>query len=58
MQYIGKIEKTILKDEFGEIFTEEVVLTEERDAHIKQQHIIDYELFKQYLMLSKRKVLF
>lgn len=37
-----------LEREFGELNTDEVVLTEERDVHIREHHPQDYELFGRY----------
>ena len=48
MHYIGKINKSVFEKEFGELATDEVVLTEERIQHIKDRHIDDYNLFTRY----------
>jgi hypothetical protein len=45
VHYIGKIDPSIFKEEFGELLTDKVVLTEERIQHIKAGHINDYDLF-------------
>lgn len=45
MQYVGKINKEILENEFNDLQTSDVVLTNERIQHIKERHIADYDLF-------------
>lgn len=47
MRYIGKINRQIIEQEFGNIQTDDVVITDERDQHIKEQHLNDYDLFNQ-----------
>ena len=48
-QYIGKLNIEFLEAEFGKLATDELILTDERDAHIKQRHGQDYILFHQCL---------
>ena len=48
MQTIGEINFTIFEKEFGRLKTNEVVLTSERENHIKAHHAEDYYLFKLY----------
>ena len=48
MKIIGKINTTIFEEEFGKLQTNEVVLTIEREAHIKAHHAYDYHLFELY----------
>ena len=45
--YIGKLNTEILKEEFGELATDELILMDERDDHIKERHEDDYKLFHQ-----------
>ena len=44
-QYIGKLNIEPLEAEFGSLTTDELILTEERDEHIKDHHESDYNLF-------------
>lgn len=44
-QYIGKLNIKPLEDEFGFLTTDELILTQERDNHIKDRHEADYNLF-------------
>lgn len=37
-QYIGKLNIEFLEAEFGKLATDELILTDERDAHIKERH--------------------
>ena len=48
MRYIGKIDKRKFSDISNNILTNEVVLTDEREVHIKLRHTNDYELFELY----------
>ena len=48
-QYIGKLNTEFLEAEFGKLATDELILTDERDAHIKERHGQDYILFHQRL---------
>ena len=48
MQIIGKINASIFEKEFGKLQTTEVVLTIEREVHIKAHHADDYNLFELY----------
>ena len=45
---IGNLDPTPLVTEFGALKTTEVIITEERIAHIKARHPEDYSLFEQY----------
>ena len=45
---LGKIDTTILENEFGNIYTDEIIITNERICHIKERHPEDYFLFEQY----------
>ena len=45
---LGKIDLSLLKDEFGKIRTDEIIITEERINHIKMRHPEDYSLFNIY----------
>lgn len=45
---LGKIELTPLEKEFGKIMTDEIIVTDERLAHIRERHPEDYDLFKEY----------
>ncbi|MCM1236955.1 MAG: PBECR2 nuclease fold domain-containing protein, partial [Ruminococcus flavefaciens] len=36
--------------EFGKLRTNEIIITGERITHIKEHHIIDYELFEKYVV--------
>lgn len=47
VHYIGKIDKRLLEQEFGELKTAEVVLTDERRLHIKERHANDFDMFEQ-----------
>jgi hypothetical protein len=46
-QYICKLNTEYLEDEFGKLSTNELILTDERDIHIKQRHEKDYKIFHQ-----------
>ena len=48
MQFIGNIDLTIFESEFGKLQTNEVVLTDEREIHIKNNHPNDYPFFEKY----------
>lgn len=45
---LGKLNTKPLTEEFGEFYTDEVIVTDERLKHIKTHHPEDYELFEQY----------
>lgn len=49
MYYIGKIDRDIYKCVSDNIKTEDVIITEERVQHIKEQHNDDYEMFGKYI---------
>lgn len=48
MTVLGELDPTPLIPIFGALQTNEVVITEERIAHIKERHPEDYILFEQY----------
>lgn len=45
---LGNIKEDIITKEFGQIQTDEIIVTEERENHIKERHPEDFELFKKY----------
>ena len=45
---LGRIDVQILEAEYGKIQTDEIIVTNERIAHIKERHPEDYSLFEQY----------
>ena len=45
---LGKLDRTLLEDEFGTLHTDEVILTAERMEHICQHHPEVKEVFSQY----------
>ena len=48
MRLLGKINTESLKAEYGTLQTDEVVITEEREEHIKSHHREDFEYFEKY----------
>lgn len=48
IQHLGKINTEVLEREFGKIQTDEIIVTNERIAHIKERHPEDYILFERY----------
>ncbi|MBD5477283.1 MAG: hypothetical protein HDR17_15115 [Lachnospiraceae bacterium] len=46
---VGRIDKDIYKCITEDITTDEVIITEERIAHIKERHPSDYERFYSYI---------
>ncbi|WP_294836907.1 hypothetical protein [Eubacterium sp.] len=46
-QLISKLNIDFFEAEFGKLATNELILTDERDKHIKQRHEKDYKLFHQ-----------
>lgn len=44
-QFIGKLNIELLEAEFGKLSTNELILTDERDEHIKDHHENDYTMF-------------
>lgn len=48
MTFLGNLDPTPLTPTFGPLQTTEVVVTDERIAHIKERHPEDYFLFEQY----------
>lgn len=45
---LGKLNAQLLEHEFGKLATDEVVVTDERMAHIVSRHPEDVALFRQY----------
>ena len=45
---LGKINLQLFKGKFGNILTDEVIITNERIKHIRNHHLEDYDLFKLY----------
>lgn len=45
---LGKIKKEVFEKEFGKIQTDEIIVTNEREDHIKMRHPEDYELFQRF----------
>ena len=45
---IGKIDKSIFAEKYGELLTDEVIVTEERMRHIQERHAQDYALFLEF----------
>lgn len=48
MRELCRLNPERIEPEFGALNTTEVVLTEERDAHIRSHHPLDYPLFEKY----------
>lgn len=48
IQSLGSIDIQVLTKEFGKIQTDEIIVTNERIAHIRERHPEDYNLFKKY----------
>ena len=48
MNYVGKIDREIYKCVTNDIVTDEVIITDERIAHIKEHHPGDYEAYFKY----------
>lgn len=46
--FLGNLNLSILEKEFGNLQTSEIIITNERLAHIKERYLIDYELFETY----------
>lgn len=49
MHYIGKIDKNIYSCVTEDIQNDEVIITDERIAHIKERHPNDYEKYFEYM---------
>ncbi len=45
---LGVIDTSFLNNEFGQLQTNEIIVTQERIDHIKGSHINDYPLFEEY----------
>ena len=48
MTLLGNLNPALLQNYFGTLRTTEVVVTEERAAHIRERHPEDFALFEQY----------
>lgn len=48
IKQIGRLDSTHLQSTFGPLRTTEVIITDERIAHIKERHPEDYALFEEY----------
>ena len=48
LRSLGKIDNRALKEEFGDLRTDEVIITEERIKHIRERHPQDVNLFELY----------
>ena len=49
VNFVGKINREIYKCVTEDIVTDEVIITDERIAHIKERHPNDYERFISYI---------
>lgn len=49
MQYIGKLDTKKLGKYKEKIITDEVILTDEREEHIRKRHLEDYETYIKYI---------
>ena len=45
---IAKLNRKLIESIFGKIITDQVIVTDERIAHIRERHPEDYELFQEY----------
>lgn len=45
---LGSIKEDVISKEFGRIQTDEIIVTDERETHIKERHPEDFELFEKY----------
>ena len=52
MKELGRINIELLRDVLGDIQTDEVIITDERIIHIRERHIEDFELFKEYASIG------
>ena len=48
VEYLGEIDIDVIKSEFGEIQTSDIILTDERKQHIIEKHPDDYMLFQKH----------
>lgn len=48
IQSLGRIDIQVFSKEFGRIQTDEIIVTNERIAHIRERHPEDYNLFEKY----------
>lgn len=53
--FVGKLDLNVFSAVFGNIQTDEVIITEERITHIKQNHPGDFEKYFQYAQLTVEK---
>lgn len=51
MHKVGEIDKEFFEKYFGKLKTNEVIITDERIAHIKENHPKDYGLFEKYVSI-------
>lgn len=49
-QFIGKLNTEFLEIEFGKLATNELILTDERDEHIKERHAKDMPKITTYFI--------
>ena len=49
-KYICKINTVVLETEFGKLVTDELIITDERDEHIRKRHKDDYIIFHQHVL--------
>ena len=52
MKYIGKIDREIYRCVTKDIVTEDVIITDEQIAHIKDRHPSDYERYCEYFIMA------
>lgn len=45
---VGKIDSSVFESKYGKLRTTEVILTDEREAHIKEHHPQDFDLFEKF----------
>ncbi|MCM1268334.1 MAG: PBECR2 nuclease fold domain-containing protein [Bacteroidales bacterium] len=45
---LGTLNVSVFEKEFGKLRTNEIIITGERITHIREHHLIDYELFEKY----------
>ena len=48
MRKLCNLRTDYLEKEFGKLYSNEIIITEERECHIKNRHPQDYEIFVQY----------
>lgn len=47
-EFLGSLNMTLFQAWFGELNTDEIIVTHERVEHIKEHHLIDFDLFAQH----------